>query len=73
MMEDQSGSFQGLYYLLAYDAGIVLPVMSLGVLLSLGFSTHRLEVIRTQYRSAINIATGIALFILAAILAFNVI
>lgn len=73
MMEDQSGSFQGLYYLLAYDAGIVLPVMSLGVLLSLGFSTHRLEVIRTQYRSAINIATGITLFILAAILAFNVI
>ncbi|WP_269851408.1 cytochrome c biogenesis protein CcdA [Methanosarcina horonobensis] len=73
IMADQSGSFHRLYYLLAYDAGVVLPVLCLGVLLSLGFSAHRLDTIRKQYRVVINVSTGITLFILAGLLAFNVI
>lgn len=73
MMADQSGSFQGLYYLLAYDVGVVLPVLGLGVLLSTGFSARRLDAIRIRHRAALNIATGLVLFILATVLAFNVI
>lgn len=73
MMADQSNSFQGLYYLLAYDIGVVLPVLVLGVLLSTGFSARRLDAIRTRYRAVLNIATGITLFILATVLAFDII
>lgn len=73
MMADQNSSFQGLYYLLAYNAGIVFPILGLGILLTTGLSARRLDTIRIQYRAYINIATGITLFILAAMLAFNVV
>lgn len=73
IMADQSGSFQGLYYLLAYDVGVVLPILGLGMLLTTGLSIRRLNTIRTRYRAYINIATGITLFILASMLAFNTI
>ncbi|AKB52801.1 hypothetical protein MSBRW_3548 [Methanosarcina barkeri str. Wiesmoor] len=71
MMADQNSSFQRLYYLLAYNAGIVFPILGLGILLTTGLSTRRLDAIRIKYRAFINIATGITLFILAALLAFN--
>ncbi|AAM04550.1 TPA: cytochrome c biogenesis protein CcdA [Methanosarcina acetivorans] len=71
MMAAQNNSFQGLYYLLAYDAGVVLPVLGLGMLLATGLSARRLDTIRTRYRTSLNTATGIMLFILATVLAFN--
>jgi|GEM_PF-3209570 len=73
MMADQSGSVQGLYYLLAYNAGIVFPILGLGILLTTGLSARRLDAIRIRYRAFINIATGITLFILAAVLALNIV
>ncbi|KKG14551.1 hypothetical protein EO98_07715 [Methanosarcina sp. 2.H.T.1A.6] len=73
MMAGQRSSFQGLYCLMAYNIGVVLPVLSLGTLLSLGFSAHELDMIRTQHRAVINVSTGITLFILASLLALNVI
>jgi cytochrome c biogenesis protein CcdA len=73
MMTDQRSSVQGLYYLLAYNAGIVFPILGLGILLMTGLSTRRLDAIRIRYRAFINIATGITLFILAAVLAFSIV
>lgn len=73
MMTDQNSSFQGLYYLLAYNAGIVFPILGFGILLTTGLSIRRLDAIRIRYRTFINITTGITLFILAAMLAFNIV
>jgi len=73
MMADQNSTFQGLYYLLAYNAGIVFPILGLGILLTTGLSARRLDAIRIRYRAFINIATGITLFILAAVLALNIV
>lgn len=72
-MADQNGSFQRLYYLLAYYVGIVLPVLGLGVLLATGLSARRLDAIRMRYRVTLNMAMGFTLFILATLLAFNII
>lgn len=73
MMADQSSLFQGLYYLLAYNAGILFPILGLGILLTTGLSTRRLDAIRIRHRAFINIATGITLFILAAVMAFSIV
>jgi cytochrome c biogenesis protein CcdA len=61
----------GLACMAAYNAGVVLPVLGLGLLLTLGLSPERINEFRHRHRVAMKAATGLLLIAMAAGLALN--
>lgn len=64
---------RGLFYLVAYNLGIVLPVLALGALLVLGMSPEKVDRLRKKHRYALKVATGLILAAMAAGFILNVI
>lgn len=63
----------GSVYLAAYNFGVVLPVLILGILLAFGLSPERVDDIREKKRIEIRLVTGTVLILLAVLIYFNVI
>ncbi len=63
----------GLFYLAAYNLGVVLPVLALGGLLALGLSPGKVDDFRKRYRFHLKIATGLILAAMAAGFILNLI
>ncbi len=61
----------GLPYLAAYNLGVVLPVLALGVFLALGLSPARVEEFRERHRMALKAMTGLLLAAMAVGLMLN--
>jgi cytochrome c biogenesis protein CcdA len=56
----------GLFYLAAYNLGVVLPVLALGALLVLGLSPAIIDAFRKRHRFNLKLATGAILAAMAA-------
>ena len=63
----------GIACLASYNLGIVLPVLALGLLLTMGLSPEKVNVFRYKHRAAMKAVTGVLLVAMAAGLAFNII
>jgi cytochrome c biogenesis protein CcdA len=64
---------RGLFYLAAYNLGVVLPVLAVGMLLVLGLSPEKVDRLRKKHRCAMKMATGLILAAMAAGFVLNVI
>ncbi|WP_231845098.1 cytochrome c biogenesis protein [Methanocella paludicola] len=64
---------RGLLLLVAYNFGVVLPVLALGALLVLGMSPEKVDRLRKKHRYALKLATGLILATMAAGFMLNVI
>jgi cytochrome c biogenesis protein CcdA len=63
----------GLFYLIAYNLGVVLPVLALGALLALGLSPGKVDEFRKRHRFALKVFTGLILIAMAAGFMLNII
>jgi cytochrome c biogenesis protein CcdA len=63
----------GLFYLAAYNIGLVFPVMALGLLLALGLNPGRVDDFRKRHRFTLKVATGAILAAMAAGFMLNII
>jgi cytochrome c biogenesis protein CcdA len=63
----------GLFYLTAYNLGVVLPVLALGALLALGLSPGKVDEFRKRHRFALKVFTGLILAAMAAGFMLNII
>jgi cytochrome c biogenesis protein CcdA len=70
---ESSEARSGLAYLAAYNLGVVLPVLALGVLLVLGLSPGKVDDFRRRHRLVLKMATGLILMAMAAGFALNLI
>ena len=61
----------GIACLASYNVGIVLPVLALGLLLTMGLSPERVNAFRYRHRAAMKAVTGVLLVAMAAGLALN--
>lgn len=68
---DSGDPGSGIACLASYNAGIVLPVLVLGLLLTMGLSPERVDAFRYRHRAAMKAVTGVLLALMAAGLAFN--
>ncbi len=68
IISSQGYALSGLFYLMIYSLGIVLPVMLLGGIIALGMSPDQVDQFRNKHRVAIRLITGITLFTLAPII-----
>ncbi len=64
----RSGEGAGFVYLAAYNLGVVLPVLVLGVAIAFGLNPEKVEKFRKEKRSAMRLATGATLLIIAALM-----
>ncbi len=69
----QGYASSGLFYLMIYNLGIVLPVLLLGGIISLGMSPEQVDHFRQNHRVAIRLITGITLFALAPLIYWKLI
>ena len=63
----------GLIYLMLYNLGIVLPVLLLGVIMTLGMSPEQVDDFRNNHKVAIRVITGLTLIILAPLIYWELI
>lgn len=70
---DSGDLSSGIACLASYNAGIVLPVLAVGLLLTMGLSPERVNAFRYRHRAAMKAVTGVLLLAMAAGLAFNLI
>ena len=63
----------GIACLASYNVGIVLPVLALGLLLTMGLSPEKVNAFRYRHRAAMKAVTGVLLVAMAAGLALNII
>jgi cytochrome c biogenesis protein CcdA len=70
---DSGDLSSGIACLASYNVGIVLPVLALGLLLTMGLSPEKVNAFRYRHRAAMKAVTGLLLVAMAAGLAFNII
>ncbi|MBN1324234.1 MAG: sulfite exporter TauE/SafE family protein [Methanotrichaceae archaeon] len=63
----------GAVYLVAYNLGVVLPVLLLGGMMTIGLTPEQVDRFRKDYRAQIRLATGITLLILAPLILLEII
>jgi len=73
IISSQGYASSGLFYLVIYNLGIVLPVLLLGGIISLGMSPEQVDHFRQKHRVAIRLVTGITLFALAPLIYWKLI
>ena len=73
VISSQRYASSGLFYLMIFNLGIVLPVMILGGVIALGTSPERVDRFREDHRVAIRLITGFTLFALAALIYWQMI
>lgn len=69
----RSGEGAGLLYLAAYNLGVVLPVLVLGVAIAFGLNPEKVERFRKERRAAMRLVTGATLIIIAVLMYAGVI
>jgi len=73
MLVTKTGVLEGAFYLAIYNLGLVLPVIGLGVLLSIGLSPETVTEFRERRRVEIRLVTGFILIALALLLHLKII
>jgi len=66
-------ALEGVGYLIIYNAGVVAPVLALGLLLALGLSPERVNAFRLKHRVKLKTFTGLLLAAMAAGFALGII
>jgi cytochrome c biogenesis protein CcdA len=69
----RKGEGTGLLYLAAYNLGVVLPVLVLGVAIAFGLNPEKVEKFRKERRAAMRLVTGVTLLIIAVLMYAGVI
>lgn len=69
----RKGEGAGLLYLAAYNLGVVLPVLVLGVAIAFGLNPEKVEKFRKERRAAMRLVTGATLIIIAVLMYAGVI
>ncbi len=69
----RSGESAGYMYLAAYNLGVVLPVLVLGVAIAFGLNPEKVERFRKERRAAMRLVTGATLIIIAVLMYAGVI
>ncbi|NJD77539.1 MAG: hypothetical protein FIB08_10665 [Candidatus Methanoperedens sp.] len=64
----RSGDSAGMLYLAAYNLGVVFPVLILGAAIAFGLNPEKVEKFRKERRSAMRLATGVTLLIIAVLM-----
>ncbi|MFZ2410445.1 MAG: cytochrome c biogenesis protein CcdA, partial [Candidatus Methanoperedens sp.] len=64
----RSGEGAGFMYLAAYNLGVVLPVLVLGVAIAFGLNPEKVERFRKEKRAAMRLVTGVTLLIIAVLM-----
>jgi len=65
IISSQGYASSGLFYLMMYNLGIVLPVLLLGGIIALGMSPEQVDHFRNKHRMAMRVITGATLIVLA--------
>jgi cytochrome c-type biogenesis protein len=73
VISSQRYASSGLFYLMLFNLGIVLPVVLLGGIIALGMSPEQVDRFREDHRVAIRLITGSTLFALAALIYWQMI
>jgi len=73
IISSQGYTSSGLFYLMMYNLGIVLPVLLLGGFIALGMSPEQVDRFRHKHRVAIRVITGSTLIILAPLIYWQLI
>lgn len=73
VISSQGYASSGLIYLMLYNLGIVLPVLLLGVVMTLGMSPEQVDDFRNNHKVAIRVITGLTLIILAPLIYWELI
>ncbi|MDD1753334.1 MAG: cytochrome c biogenesis protein [Methanotrichaceae archaeon] len=73
IISSQGYASSGLFYLMMYNLGIVLPVLLLGGFIALGMSPEQVDRFRHKHRVAIRAITGSTLIILAPLIYWQLI
>ncbi len=73
MLVTKTGVLEGVFYLAIYNLGLLLPVIGLGVLLTVGMSPETVTEFREKRRVEIRLMTGFILIALALLLHFKMI
>lgn len=68
IIQSQGYASSGAVYLLLYNLGVVLPVLFLGMIISLGMSPDQVDRFRHDHRVAIRLVTGLTLAGLAPLI-----
>ncbi len=64
----RSGESAGYMYLAAYNLGVVLPVLVLGVAIAFGLNPEKVEKFRKEKRSTLRLVTGVTLLVIAVLM-----
>ena len=72
MLITKTGVLEGAFYLAIYNLGLVLPVISLGILLTVGMSPETVTEFREKRRVEIRLVTGLILIALAILMQFRI-
>jgi cytochrome c-type biogenesis protein len=73
IISSQGYASSGLFYLMMYNLGIVLPVLLLGGVIALGMSPEQVDHFRHRHRVAIRAITGATLIALAPLIYWQLI
>jgi cytochrome c-type biogenesis protein len=73
IISSQGFASSGPVYLLIYNLGIALPVLTLGGIIALGMSPEQVDHFRNKHRVAIRLITGITLLALAPLIYWQMI
>ncbi|WP_440954970.1 cytochrome c biogenesis protein [Methanosarcina sp. Mfa9] len=72
MLVTKTGMLEGAFYLAIYNLGLVLPVIGLGILLTIGMSPETVTEFREKRRVEIRLVTGLILIALALLMQFRI-
>ncbi|HII01730.1 TPA: cytochrome C biogenesis protein [Methanosarcinaceae archaeon] len=72
MLVTKTGVIEGAFYLAIYNFGLVLPVIGLGILLTVGLSPETVTEFREKRRVEIRLVTGLILIALALLMQFRI-
>ena len=73
IISSQGYASSGLFYLMMFNLGIVLPVLLLGGLIALGMSPEQVDHFRHKHRVAIRVITGATLIVMAPLIYWQLI
>ncbi len=72
MLVTKTGVLEGTFYLAIYNLGLMLPVIGLGILLTIGMSPETVTEFREKRRVEIRLVTGFILIALALLMQFRI-
>jgi len=73
IISSQGYASSGLFYLMMFNLGVVLPVLLLGGIIALGMSPEQVDHFRHKHRVAIRAITGATLIVLAPLIYWQLI